>query len=185
MEAKKTNSLFSFALPVAAIGIAYATHGEFPATLSERHAAKSRAHNLSEFYEYYLKEHSDPICRLLHIIGTSMVVLALLTKHRYLLAPLATGAAVGLMLSEALSFLSNGLVEFAAIFIVAYLVALPAKKPFPWQLLAMGYLPAWIGHFFFEHNRPATFLFPTYSLLSDFVMWYQILSCQLPVSERL
>ena len=185
MTAKKTDSILSFAMPVAAIGIAYATHGEFPATFFERHEAKGTSHNLVEFYEYYLKEHSDPICRLLHFIGTSMVALTLITTHRYLLAPLATGVAVGLIISEVLSFLSNGLVEFASIFIVAYLVALSAKKPFPWQLLLMGYLPAWIGHFFFEHNRPATFLYPTYSLLSDFVMWYQILSCQLPLSEPL
>jgi hypothetical protein len=27
---------------------------------------------------------------------------------------------------------------------------------------------AWVGHFFFEHNKPATFLYPTYSLMGDF-----------------
>lgn len=29
----------------------------------------------------------------------------------------------------------------------------------------------WIGHFFFEKNRPATFQHPLYSLLGDFVMY--------------
>ena len=184
MKATEPSSFLLTALPVAAIGIALATHGAFPTTLSERHVAKPHR-NLPDFYEFYLLEHSDPACRLLHIFGTSMVILSLLTKHRYLLVPMLTGVAVGTILSEILAFLSNGLVEFASVFLVAYFVALPTKKSFPWQLLFMGYVPAWVGHFFFEHNRPATFLYPTYSLLSDFAMWYQTLSCQLPLNQTL
>lgn len=48
----------------------------------------------------------------------------------------------------------------------------------PWWLLAVplfGYGFAWLGHFVFENNRPATFKNPFYSLLGDFVMFRDIL----------
>ncbi len=38
-----------------------------------------------------------------------------------------------------------------------------------------GYGFAWMGHFFFENNRPATFKNPFYSLLGDFVMYRDML----------
>lgn len=41
--------------------------------------------------------------------------------------------------------------------------------------LACGYAFAWVGHFFFEHNRPATFSYPLYSFAGDWVMWAEIL----------
>ncbi|MBF7729457.1 Mpo1-like protein [Pseudomonas sp. N040] len=33
-----------------------------------------------------------------------------------------------------------------------------------------GYGFAWVGHFFFEKNKPASFKYPFYSLLGDWVM---------------
>ncbi len=42
--------------------------------------------------------------------------------------------------------------------------------------VAAGYLPAWVGHFFFEHNAPATFRHPLYSLRGDFTMLFATLS---------
>ena len=42
-----------------------------------------------------------------------------------------------------------------------------------WWLLALpiaGYGFAWVGHFFFEKNRPATFTYPLYSFMGDWVM---------------
>ncbi|SDU15243.1 DUF962 domain-containing protein [Halopseudomonas salegens] len=42
-----------------------------------------------------------------------------------------------------------------------------------WWLLALpvvGYGFAWVGHFFFEKNKPATFKYPLYSFMGDWVM---------------
>ena len=39
-----------------------------------------------------------------------------------------------------------------------------------------GYAFAWIGHFFFEKNKPATFTYPFYSLLGDFRMFRDMLT---------
>jgi hypothetical protein len=51
-----------------------------------------------------------------------------------------------------------------------------------WLLLLMpvaGYGFAWFGHFILEKNRPATFKYPLYSLGSDFVMFFHILTGQI------
>ncbi|MCB9032678.1 MAG: DUF962 domain-containing protein [Chitinophagales bacterium] len=93
--------------------------------------------SLKAFYPYYLTEHSNPTCRVLHYVGTGLVILALV-----------------------------------------WLIVQPT-----WWKVAMlpllGYTFAWIGHFFFEKNKPATFQYPFYSLASDFIMFYHFLTRQI------
>lgn len=89
--------------------------------------------SFAEFYPYYLGEHSNPTCRRLHFVGTSLVI-ALLAY--------TIGSGKWLLL-----------------------LAVPV----------LGYGFAWVGHFFFEKNRPATFTYPLYSLAGDFVMFRDIL----------
>ena len=48
-----------------------------------------------------------------------------------------------------------------------------------WFFLAapiVGYAFAWYGHFFVEHNKPATFGHPFYSLAADYVMVYKMIT---------
>jgi hypothetical protein len=96
-------------------------------------ASQGSYRRFADFYPYYLSEHSHPVCRRLHFIGTTLV-----------LAALATAA-----------FTREPL----------WLVAAPLA----------GYGFAWVGHFFFEHNRPATFTYPFYSLAADFVLFRDML----------
>jgi len=49
-----------------------------------------------------------------------------------------------------------------------------------WAALVCGYGFAWIGHFFFEKNRPATFRHPFYSFAGDWVMFRDILIGRIP-----
>ena len=56
----------------------------------------------------------------------------------------------------------------------------------PWLVVfapLWGYSFAWVGHFVFEKNRPATFRYPLLSLVSDFVMFGQILTGKLSFQE--
>ena len=51
-----------------------------------------------------------------------------------------------------------------------------------WWILAglvCGYGGAWIGHFFYEKNRPASFDQPLYSFRADWIMYWQMLTGKL------
>jgi hypothetical protein len=92
-----------------------------------------------EFYPFYLNEHRNSTCRLLHVIGTSLLLLVL----------------------------------FFSLYTSQYklLIALPF----------IGYGFAWIGHFVFEKNRPATFTYPLYSFIGDWVMWWQVITLKIKI----
>jgi hypothetical protein len=61
---------------------------------------------------------------------------------------------------------------------VLLLVAFALVRGQPrWLLAALvcGYGFAWVGHVFFEKNRPATFRHPFYSFAGDWMMFWDIL----------
>ena len=60
--------------------------------------------------------------------------------------------------------------------VILVIVAALVSGQLRWLWLApiAGYGFAWVGHFFFEKNRPATFKHPLYSLWGDWVMYAQI-----------
>lgn len=73
--------------------------------------------------------------------------------------------------SRRLHFVGTSLVIAIAVWV--------AFSGYLWGLLLLplvGYGFAWVGHFFFEKNRPATFKHPWYSLAGDFVMFKDILT---------
>jgi hypothetical protein len=97
-------------------------------------AAEHRIASFSEFWPFYVREHSRQITRALHFIGSTLV-----------LAIVAAAVVTGR----------------------------------PWLLLATpvaGYGFAWVGHFVFEKNKPASFKYPVYSFFADWVMYGKILS---------
>lgn len=77
--------------------------------------------------------------------------------------------------SRRLHFVGSSLV------LLIVVAALLMRKP-GWLLLVLvvGYGFAWVGHFFFEKNRPATFKYPFYSLMGDWRMFADILRGRIP-----
>ncbi|MEA3179278.1 MAG: hypothetical protein QOI59_2801 [Gammaproteobacteria bacterium] len=69
--------------------------------------------------------------------------------------------------------------HFAGTSLAAVLLAAALITQLWWLILAAlvtGYAFAWVGHFFFEHNRPATFQYPMFSFLGDWRLWWDILT---------
>lgn len=72
--------------------------------------------------------------------------------------------------SRALHFIGTLLV-FILLFVAIFL-----DWGWQWILLPIvGYGFAWVGHAFFEKNKPATFQYPFWSLISDFKLFFEIL----------
>jgi hypothetical protein len=64
-----------------------------------------------------------------------------------------------------------------SLLVIVVLVVAVLSRDARWLIAApiVGYGFAWMGHFFFEKNRPATFKHPLYSLAGDWVMFLDIL----------
>lgn len=56
------------------------------------------------------------------------------------------------------------------VIVVVFYALLTASYQWFWSLPIIGYGFAWVGHFRFEKNKPATFQHPFYSFLGDWVM---------------
>ena len=154
-----------------------------PVALFGASAAPSRARALTSFaafYPRYLKEHSRPWTKRWHYLGTALLIAQLCLEPR-LLAALATAAAAGLALFPWLQWTEHGALEAGAV--LATYAAASAGLPAAARLgpLVAGYGCAWAGHFFVEKNRPATFIYPTFSLLGDFRMFGEMLIGRQPL----
>lgn len=76
------------------------------------------------------------------------------------------------------------LLHYAGSWLAICLVAasfITSRPALLWLVPLVGYGFAWVGHFVFERNRPATFRHPLFSLGGDWVMWWQITTRQLPI----
>jgi hypothetical protein len=66
------------------------------------------------------------------------------------------------------------------VLIVAAYALISGQLVWLFALPVIGYGFAWIGHFRFEKNRPATFKHPWYSLMGDWVMFRDMLTGRIP-----
>ena len=136
--------------------------------------------DFESFYPFYLTQHSDLTCRRLHFIGTTIAVGLMLSDINVLMA-IVTSLTLSLMTCHITRHYDYGHVE-ALVALFAFLSQLSRANKINkgLQLLFVGYGFAWIGHFVFEKNRPATFVYPTYSFFGDFKLWLSIATLKRP-----
>jgi hypothetical protein len=128
-----------------------------------------RFSSFSAFFPYYLGEHRNSTCRVLHFFGTAGFFTAV--GASLWLKPTEFGIALAAML--VIGVIGNFVERRrnAAPLLLTMIVGAAIVQPWILAGVFWAYLFAWIGHFKIEHNRPATFVYPLWSLLGDFKMW--------------
>ena len=127
-----------------------------------------RIASFEQFWPYYLGEHRVPLCRALHFLGTGgfLVVVGWASW----LAPLRMGAA--LLAIIVVGYAARGVeakrTAFSELLMLVAILAVANPYVLLGSVWAYGW--AWVGHFRVEHNRPATFTYPLWSLMADFKM---------------
>ena len=170
------------AVTVASVVFAHgpaALSAQFPALWSGC-ASNKPYQTFDAFFPFYMEQHSDQTCRRLHFVGTSLVIIMSLLDIG-VIATFLVAASVGSLVCAATCAFAHGILEVVAIAVTfaalhRHLSVSAHGARLAWLLPLCGYGFAWVGHFFFEQNRPATFIYPTFSLLGDFRMWFQILT---------
>lgn len=136
-----------------------------------------RIASFREFFPYYIGEHRNSTCRALHFVGTTLFLSGFVTAVA--LDPAGFGPAMGVVLVLGVAgyfatgrWLSTGL-------LLAMIAVVVGTQPLALLGVVAAYGFAWVGHFKIEHNRPATFTYPLWSLLGDFKMWGLMLTGRL------
>ena len=61
------------------------------------------------------------------------------------------------------------------VFVVIFYVLKSGKERFLWYCPIFGYGLAWFSHAVIEKNKPATFRYPLWSIISDFRLFFELL----------
>lgn len=139
--------------------------------------SESRFQDYESFWPYYISEHRDPRCRWVHFVGTSGFLAILLGQLAA--APMRVGPALVVMIVIGAAFFQLEAKRNAIPVLLAIIgIAAFAAPGILWGVL-VAYGCAWVGHFLIEHNRPATFKYPMWSLVSDFRMFGHMLTGRL------
>lgn len=144
-------------------------------------AASKPFGSFEQFYPFYLSQHADLTCRRLHFVGTSLILLYAMADPM-LFPSLILGALMGYAVFPMTRSFEHGIIEMVVMFSVFVLSV--RRFSGSWYkgalVLTCAYGFAWAGHFIFEHNRPATFIYPLFSLFGDFRMWWEIVTGMIP-----
>ncbi len=138
---------------------------------------KEFGQSFASFFPFYVSQHQDETCVLLHVIATSILILMCVNDYRVALS-IGLSALAGLSSKELTRSFSHGFVEMAIMQGIFFMSMLHMKASMKRALAVpvVCYGLAWVGHFFFEDNKPATFMYPVYSLLGDFNLFVNHIS---------